>query len=65
MSRITACKECTERYIGCHSDCERYLKEKSEADRIREEMAQKKEELSNQIQWTTESVKRMKRGKRH
>lgn len=64
VSKITACKECADRHMGCHVDCTRYLKEKTEADRIREEMNQKKETLSKQIQWTRESVKRMKRGKR-
>lgn len=27
------CKDCTERHIGCHSDCDRYNKEKSEIEK--------------------------------
>jgi len=26
--KITCCKDCEERYIGCHSKCEKYIKEK-------------------------------------
>ena len=27
-SKITCCKDCKERYIGCHSKCEKYITEK-------------------------------------
>ena len=30
MSAITVCKDCADRYIGCHSKCERYIREKEE-----------------------------------
>ena len=29
MSKFS-CKDCTERYIGCHSKCEKYIKEKEQ-----------------------------------
>lgn len=29
MPRITVCKNCEERTIGCHSNCEKYLAEKA------------------------------------
>lgn len=32
---ITSCKNCTERRVGCHSECERYLRQKSESDAAR------------------------------
>lgn len=28
MYGISCCKDCTERYVGCHSKCEKYLEEK-------------------------------------
>lgn len=28
MGGIKCCKDCTKRYIGCHSNCDDYLKEK-------------------------------------
>lgn len=27
-SKIICCKDCKERYIGCHSKCEKYITEK-------------------------------------
>lgn len=37
MIGIKCCKNCTERYIGCHSSCERYLKEKEVHEHISDE----------------------------
>jgi len=34
------CRECTERYLGCHDHCERFLKEK--AERLEEQRELKK-----------------------
>lgn len=34
--KITCCKDCTKRHIGCHASCEDYIKQKTELDRIRE-----------------------------
>lgn len=34
--QITVCKECTERYIGCHGNCERYEKQSKEQDELKE-----------------------------
>jgi hypothetical protein len=34
---IKCCKDCNERYSGCHDKCTRYLAEKSRNDRIRKE----------------------------
>lgn len=28
MDKITCCKDCELRYIGCHSECEIYMEEK-------------------------------------
>lgn len=38
--KITCCKDCTDRQIGCHATCERYLEQKKrneeEVDRAHE-----------------------------
>lgn len=36
IRQITVCKECTERYIGCHGTCERYAKQSKEQDELKE-----------------------------
>lgn len=28
MYGIKCCKDCTERHIGCHSECDKYIQEK-------------------------------------
>ena len=39
FSRIGACcKECTERYVGCHSSCEKYIDAKSKYDAHKQEI---------------------------
>lgn len=30
MAGIRSCKDCAERYMGCHSYCQKYLSEKAE-----------------------------------
>lgn len=37
-----ACKDCTERQVGCHATCERYQKFVAENERKRELMRQDK-----------------------
>ena len=36
MAIIRSCKDCTDRYVGCHSNCEKYLSEKAEYERLRD-----------------------------
>ena len=35
-SKITCCKDCEERYIGCHSKCEKYITEKQMLEKSKE-----------------------------
>lgn len=30
MSKFFTCKDCPDRYIGCHAKCEKYLREKAD-----------------------------------
>ena len=34
-NRIFTCKDCPNRYPGCHGKCEKYQKERAEWDRIK------------------------------
>ena len=42
---VFSCKNCTERYVGCHSTCPKYLQEKAEHDRVKEEDHKKNETI--------------------
>ena len=48
MIGINCCKDCTERYLGCHSNCEKYIAKKKEAEKIREKI--NNEQIINSIQ---------------
>lgn len=39
--RITTCKDCPDRYLGCHDHCDRYQAEKAKSDKEREEWVKK------------------------
>ena len=43
---ITCCKDCTDRYPGCHAKCEKYISQRAEYDRIKAEH-KKKAMISN------------------
>ena len=32
--KITVCKSCQDRRIGCHATCERYIKQSEEQDKL-------------------------------
>ena len=36
--RITACRDCKERHVGCHGTCEKYIREREEQLKIKEEI---------------------------
>lgn len=43
------CKGCSDRKVGCHSDCEKYLKYKAEMERQRILRTEQKEEIDFHI----------------
>lgn len=45
MSAVKCCKDCTDRYVGCHSVCEKYLSEKKICDEEREAVFKSRETL--------------------
>ena len=38
---IAPCKDCKERFVGCHSVCDHYINWKKEHDKIKEEEARR------------------------
>ena len=42
---MSSCKDCPDRYIGCHQHCETYKAFKAEKDRVRENEKQFKQNL--------------------
>lgn len=49
------CKGCTERHVGCHSECENYItfKEKLEQQNKQIKKEQMKHNLVSNINWNT------------
>lgn len=39
---INSCKDCKDRYIGCHSTCEKYINAKKEYDELQEKIKKSK-----------------------
>ena len=52
------CKDCEERFIGCHSVCDHYINWKKEHDKIKEEEARRK-----RLHMDLTHIKRVKRRK--
>ena len=59
---ITVCKDCADRYIGCHSECERYRHQKDEAAGVSEK--RRAEMLKKDYFYSNERSHRLKRGRR-
>lgn len=36
MAGIKCCRNCTQRYVGCHGECETYIKEKERWEKEKE-----------------------------
>ena len=42
MIKITCCKDCNDRVLGCHDVCDRYKEEKLQAEKKKEKVLQAK-----------------------
>ena len=42
-SGVSCCKNCSDRYIGCHSSCEKYIHQNKEKDMFKEKIRKVKE----------------------
>ena len=50
MSRLSPCKDCTKRYVGCHSKCADYLDYAAERKAISDARAKEQFEKSYHIE---------------
>ena len=62
--RITVCKDCPDRVIGCHSNCERYIAEKADHDAEKTQIFRERNKEMAQISIAKAGIKRMKKGKK-
>lgn len=46
MRKIKCCTDCQDRHVGCHGDCEKYKAEREAYEKERDEIRQKKNQLS-------------------
>ena len=58
------CKDCPERFIGCHSSCEKYRQYRSELDEIKAKRAADKDEraFASEIKGAVKRLRDHKRG---
>lgn len=58
MANDMPCKDCKERYLGCHSKCEKYQNAKKRNDELREK--ERMEKYTNYEYWQTTTIVRRK-----
>lgn len=64
MTSIKCCKDCTQRYIGCHSDCERYNKEKSDNDKYKAIVQSHKDKINRDRAYVRDALEKNRRSHR-
>ena len=64
MTNIKCCKDCTERYIGCHSDCDRYNKEKSDIDKYKAIVQSHKDKINRDRAYVIDALEKNRRSHR-
>ena len=52
------CKDCKDRYLGCHSKCEKYIDSKKKLDKLREK--ERMEKRINYDYWSTTTIGKRK-----
>ena len=62
---VSPCKDCPERFVGCHSSCERYKQYRSELDAFKAIRAADKDEraFASEIKGAVKRLRDHKRGK--
>lgn len=58
LSDIHTCKDCPDRYSGCHSKCEKYLSAKAEHDKKKEEITKKLKAEGNATSFSKDNIRR-------
>lgn len=64
MASIKCCKDCTQRHIGCHSDCERYNKEKSDNDKYKAIVQSHKDKINRDRAYVRDALEKNRRSHR-
>ena len=58
---ISSCKDCKERFIGCHGVCETYIQQRNEYLLRKEQVLKAKKNNALFEDYITESIQRQKR----
>ena len=61
MTNIKCCKDCTQRHIGCHSDCESYNKEKSDNDKYKAIVQSHKDKINRDRAYVRDALEKNRR----
>lgn len=62
-ANFMCCKNCKERYVGCHSTCKEYNDKKSKYDKIKQIENQKRNEIGALNDIKVNGIKRMKKNR--
>ena len=60
MQKITCCKDCSKRRIGCHGMCKDYMEEVNRNNKIKEEIHKKKEFENTFVDLKKQAVRNMR-----
>lgn len=58
---FSCCKDCEERYVGCHSKCEKYIKQTEEWKDIKKKVSESKTNIICKSDFNSYVGKRTKR----
>ena len=61
VGKITCCRECNERYPGCHDKCPKYLAQKQNMDEQREKVCKAKEQDEPYDQYKFDSIEKARK----
>lgn len=60
MHRVTVCKDCPDREIGCHASCERYINSKLDLQAHKEVVREAKDKDREYLDYKRKKYKRWK-----
>jgi hypothetical protein len=63
MKKDNPCRECTNRTIGCHSDCDKYNQWCKEHQQMKDEIRRKRDELNCVNNYSFHAGERIKKQK--
>lgn len=58
---VNPCKDCTERYVGCHSECEKYAEYRSQIEEKNRLIHEGRQELYGADVYEKKKSRRLKR----